>query len=208
MKEQKIDSIRNQPQNTPRLTTSRLRLRRFTPEDLPALFELLQDEEVNTFLPWFPMKTLEEAEQFLYERYLNLYSNPIGYHYAICLKEKDIPIGYIGISDGPSHDLGYGLKKEYWHQGIASEAAEALLKLVKKDGAYPFLTATHDIQNPNSGGVMKKIGMAYRYTYEEQWMPKNQIVHFRMYQIDFDGGKSGTYREYWDKYPNHFVENL
>ena len=49
-------------ENTPTLLTPRLILRRFTPEDAPALFALLRDEEVNTFLPWFPVKTLEEAE--------------------------------------------------------------------------------------------------------------------------------------------------
>ena len=50
-------------ENTPTLLTPRLILRRFTPEDAPALFALLRDEEVNTFLPWFPVKTLEEAQQ-------------------------------------------------------------------------------------------------------------------------------------------------
>lgn len=40
-------------------------LRRFVPEDAPALWELLRDREVNRFLPWFPVETLAEAEKFL-----------------------------------------------------------------------------------------------------------------------------------------------
>lgn len=56
------------PRNTPRLETPRLILRRFVPEDAPALWELLRDREVNRFLPWFPVETLAEAEKFLRER--------------------------------------------------------------------------------------------------------------------------------------------
>ena len=52
-------------ENTPTLQTERLILRRFVPGDAGALFSLLRDEEVNTFLPWFPLTTPEEAERFL-----------------------------------------------------------------------------------------------------------------------------------------------
>lgn len=32
------------------------------------------------------------------------------------------------------HDFGYGLRKEFWHKGIVSEAGKAVIKQVKKDG--------------------------------------------------------------------------
>ena len=47
--------------NTPRLETERLVLRRFTPADLEALFRLMANPVVNTFLPWFPLETRAEA---------------------------------------------------------------------------------------------------------------------------------------------------
>ena len=37
--------------NTPTLETERLILRKFTSQDMDALFLILQDEEVNRFLP-------------------------------------------------------------------------------------------------------------------------------------------------------------
>lgn len=43
------------------LDTERLILRRFKDQDTEALFLLLKDEEVNTFLPWLPVKSLEET---------------------------------------------------------------------------------------------------------------------------------------------------
>ena len=49
------------------LETERLRLRRFTAEDAAAILAIFGDVEANTFLPWFPLKSLEEARQ-LFER--------------------------------------------------------------------------------------------------------------------------------------------
>ena len=53
---------------------------------------------------------------------------------------------------------------------------------MKKDG-LPYITATHDRNNPRSGNVMQKVGMEYCYSYEEQWQPKDFPVVFRMYQL-------------------------
>lgn len=193
--------------NTPTLKTERLILRKFTENDFVALFEIYSDRDVNTYLPWFTLKSMEEAKTFFEERYAKVYAQPCGYRYAICLKSDDIPIGYVNVSTDENHDFGYGLRKEFWHQGIVSEAGKAVIEQVKKDG-FLYITATHDINNPRSGNVMKTLGMSYKYSYEELWQPKNFLVTFRMYQLNFDGNDGRVYKEYWDRYTNHFIENL
>lgn len=55
--------------NTLPLETERLLLRRFTENDLNAFFEIFRDEEVNRFLPWFPVKTMEKARAFYEKRF-------------------------------------------------------------------------------------------------------------------------------------------
>ena len=55
--------------NTPVLKTERLILRKFTEQDIEALFLILQDKEVNQFLPWYPLKDIDEAKRFYKERY-------------------------------------------------------------------------------------------------------------------------------------------
>ena len=176
--------------NTPKLTTERLILRR-----IPALFEILKDEEVNTFLPWFPLLSLVEARVFYEKRYRAVYELPQGYRYAVCRKEDDVPVGYIDIKTDASHDLGYGLKKQFWHRGIATEAGRALLDQAKADG-LPYVTATHDVRNFRSGAVMQRLGMTYRYSYNELVQPKNEHVTFRMYQINFGGDQNFVFRGY------------
>ena len=89
--------------------------------------------------------------------------------------------------------------------GIAAEAARALVEQVRRDG-LPYLTATHDVNNPNSGAVMKKLGMVYQYSYEEQWHPKDIPVLFRLYQMDLDGNSGRPYLRYWEQSRVHMVE--
>ena len=117
---------------TPTLNTRRLTLRKFNENDLEAFYDIFSDKEVNQFLPWFPLKNLDEAKSFYQERYASIYQKKQRYAYAICLKENNTPIGYINIDLDESHDLGYGLKKEYWHQEIVSEAVNPLFNKLKK----------------------------------------------------------------------------
>ena len=164
--------------NTPQLETQRLILRRFTEAD-------------------------REALAFYKERYAPVYAKAQGYAYAICRKEDNVPIGYVNGETEGARDFGYGLRKEFWGQGIVTEASRAVLAQMKEDGV-PFVTATHDRENPRSGRVMQKLGMAYRYSYRELWQPKNRWVTFRMYQMELNGPWP-DYPGYWNRWPCHWV---
>ena len=183
-----------------RMETDRLLLRRFKVSDMEAIYLLFSDKEVNTFLPWYPVKDMNEAKIF-FEKHLK----DKEYCFTICLKEDDYPIGYVHVEEDDSHDFGYALRKEYWHQGIVSEASNAVIEFLKEEG-IPYITATHDKNNPRSGAVMRRIGMKYCYSYKEQWQPKNFLVVFRMYQLNLDGQKNRVYQKYWNLYDEHFIE--
>ena len=84
----------------------------------------------------------------------------------------------------------------FWDMGKVDAARAAGL---------PYLTATHDENNPRSGAVMARCGLTYRYTYRERWMPKDVDVSFRLWQIDLAPDVE-TYRAYWDEHPEHWVD--
>lgn len=193
-------------QNTPTIETERLILRRFREEDIPALYSIYSDREVNTYLPWYPLASYQKAES-LFEEYAAFYRRSRGFRYAVCLKTDNTPIGYVNLSPEGAHDLGYGLSKAFWHRGITFEAACAVVERAKRDG-IPFITATHDINNPRSGGVMRALGMRYQYTYREQWQPKNLPVTFRLYQLNLDGNGERVYWTYWERYADHYIEKI
>ena len=186
----------------PTLTTARLSLRPFSRADLPALFEILADEEANRFLPWFPVRTMGEAEAFYRQRH----EASADLHFAVCPKPEGAPIGYVKLSPEPPYDLGYGLRSACWGRGIASEAVAAALDWARRAAFAPYVTATHDVNNPRSGGVMRRVGMRYAYSYREQWQPKDVSVVFRLYQLSLDGRERPAYPGYWERYPEHFVE--
>ena len=174
--------------NTPFLETERLFLRKFSENDLQDIFLIYSDHEVNRFLPWYPLETMEEAREYLKKDILPEYEKPIAYRYAIEEKATSRVIGYVSLCDIHIEkccaDLGYGLLKTYWNKGIITEAASTVLETAKENG-FARITATHDVNNPASGAVMQKVGMTFRYSYVEQWQPKNFKVIFRLYQIDF-----------------------
>ena len=62
--------------NTPTLETQRLILRKFMQADIEALYQILADKDVNKFLPWEPLKSIDEAKRFYEERYGQIITDP------------------------------------------------------------------------------------------------------------------------------------
>lgn len=194
--------------NTPYLETDRLILRKFNEDDIDFIFQIYANEKVNTYLPWFPITNLEQATAIFTDKYLEYYQVEKGYRYAICLKQDNLPIGYIHVNvDNDSHDFGYGLLDEYWNNGIITEASQEVLKRLQSDG-IKYITATHDRSNSASGKVMKKLGMVYKYSYLEDWQPKDIKVVFRMYQLNFDANDEYIYDRYLKLFANNFIEEI
>lgn len=156
--------------------TPRLVLRPFVEEDADAAFAIYSDRETNTFLPWFPAQTREEAIRLCARHAEESFA------YAICPR-GGTPVGYVHLGKTAPYDLGYALLPAFRGQGYAAEACAAVIAQARADG-LKFLTATHDVSNPASGRVMRRLGMAYRYSYEEFWQPKDRLVTFRLYQLN------------------------
>ena len=63
--------------------------------------------------------------------------------------------------------IGYVLNKDYWNQGLATEATKAVIDLAFEQLGMNKLIAVHDQDNPASGRVMAKSGM--KYSHEEPY---------------------------------------
>ena len=175
-------------ENTPRLETERLILRKFKPEDVWDAFLIYRDKEINRFLPWHPVRSIREMQEFFEKQIFPEYEKEGAYRYALEEKETHQVIGYLKLVQidlqARSGALGYGLRREFWNRGLMIEAARALLSRLREDG-FRVVTAAYDQNNPRSGRVLEKLGMRYIRSYEEQWQPKDFKVTFLLYQIDF-----------------------
>jgi RimJ/RimL family protein N-acetyltransferase len=138
--------------------TDRLLLRPGWIEDAPALFAAIRDEEVVRNLataPW-PYE-MEHARAFLATE-----RGPDDPVMLVLRRTKAAPelIGTIGLAPRPSGDveLGYWIAKPHWDRGYATEAGEAVLAIARHGLRLPKLAASHFLDNPASGRVLRKLG--------------------------------------------------
>ena len=146
--------------NVPTLHTSRLLLRPFTPDDIPELVPLIGAREVAATTRRIPHPyTLAHAEEFIKTSQqgdaLNL---------AIVL-QADLRLLGGGILrpdvDHQHAELGYWIGVPYWGNGYATEAARALARYAFEGLNLHRIYASHTVNNPASGEVLRKIGMKY-----------------------------------------------
>jgi RimJ/RimL family protein N-acetyltransferase len=148
------------------LETPRLLLRRLMPDDLDALYALYSDREIRQYFPDGTDGTLtyEETKEEL-EWFLNGHpDHPELGLWATIHKENGQFIGRCGllpwtIEGRAEVEVAYLLDKNYWQQGLGTEAARAI-----RDYAFGKLGLTRlicmvDPDNLASAKVARNIGM-------------------------------------------------
>lgn len=145
--------------------TERLVLRRFEATDAENMFNnYCNDSDVTKYLRWKAHKSLEDTKSYLDNFVLPDYENEFVYRWAIVLKETNEVIGCIDVVDFDQKkkavELGWVIGKAYWGKGITAEAGMVVRDYLFDEGIVR-VSAHHNIDNPNSGRVMQKIGMVY-----------------------------------------------
>lgn len=161
---------------TVQLETEHLVLRRFVEEDVKPMYNNWASvPEVTKFVTWFPHKNIEET-QVIVKHWVEEYSEPNRYQWAIVLKEIDEPIGSIGVvrqDDKISKaEMGYCIGNAFWHKGYTSEALSCVMEFLFNEVGFNRIAALHDVRNPNSGRVMMKCGMQFEGTHREAGITK------------------------------------
>jgi RimJ/RimL family protein N-acetyltransferase len=146
------------------LETDRLILRHLVPEDLDRLFALYRDPDIRRYFPDGTL-TYEETKEEL-EWFLNGHpKHPELGLWATIHKETDQLIGRCGllpwtIEGQYEVEVAYMIAKEYWGQGLGSEAAGAILQYGFRKLGLSRLICMIDPANRASRRVAEKIGMS------------------------------------------------
>lgn len=169
------------------IETDRLLLRPFKLEDTELAFENWHsDPEVTKYLTWPAKEKVSESEEFIKER-IDSYQDLKTYDWVIHLKDIDEPIGSIGVVDLNENinevEIGYCIGKNWWNQGILTEALKALINFFFEEVKVNRLVAKHDVENPASGRVMEKSGLIYEGTLREAVKNNRGIVDIKEYSI-------------------------
>ena len=153
---------------TQRIETPRLILRRFTMEDDRAMFDnWASDPDVTKFLTW-PAHDNIEISRWVLGDWISHYEEETYYQWAIVPKELGQPIGSISVVSRNDRaelvHIGYCIGKNWWHQGITTEALGAVLDFFFEEVGVNRVETRHDPNNPHSGAVMRKCGMKFEGT--------------------------------------------
>ena len=173
---------------TRRLETERLLLRRFTPDDASAIFHnWASDPEVTKFLTWPPHTSVTVSQKVL-EQWVSAYDNPKYYQWAVTVKDNGTaPMGSISVvqmnEDVQMVEIGYCIGKKWWHQGITSEALQAVIDFLFDEVGANRVQACHDVNNPHSGMVMKKCGMKYEGTLRSAAVNNQGVCDVSIYAL-------------------------
>lgn len=179
---------------TQTIETERLILRQFVPEDAQAMYHnWASDPEVTKYLMWQPHQNEEESGRII-DSWIDKYDEGNYYNWAIELKELGEPIGNISVvaqnDKVRQAHIGYCIGKQWWHQGIMTEALRGVIQYLFSEG-YLRIDSRHNVNNPHSGGVMKKAGMQYEGTLRQNGWDNSGIHDEAYYSIlaeEFTGG--------------------
>nr|WP_263314889.1 GNAT family protein [Mammaliicoccus sp. Marseille-Q6498] len=167
-----------------RMETDRLILRPVTLEDTNALYEYASKLENTTHV--FPThNSIEETKKVIARYYME---SPLG-KYALELKEENKLIGTIDLrvyTDHKKAEIGYVLNLDYSGKGYMTEAANQILSLSFDTMKLNQVYAVHSTINPDSGKLMKRIGMKKIGVMPKNRIHKDKIVDDAYYVITND----------------------
>ena len=145
----------------PLLSTERLVLRCFAPNDAVDVYAYAQSEQVGPMAGWAPHKSLEDSRKVV-ENFIET-----GEVWAIVEKRTGHVIGSIGLHrDGSrriegARQLGYALGEASWGQGYATEACREMLRYAFEELNCPVVSASHFPFNQKIKRVIRKLGFTY-----------------------------------------------
>lgn len=145
------------------IETERLILRRFELSDAEDMFNNWASSKIVTkFMTWQPYESSKDVEGYI-STVIAGYADNSNYNWCIEWKENGQAIGSISVvrmrNDIAEACVGYCLSEKYWRRGIMTEAFTSVIKFLFEEVGVNRITASHNVDNPNSGKVMLKCGL-------------------------------------------------
>ncbi|MDX8291036.1 GNAT family protein [Metabacillus indicus] len=145
------------------ITGEQIFLREMRQEDWLGVHQYASQERSCAFQPWGP-NSEEETKAFVRQVIEDsVKDNRTRYVFAIVSigDKKMIGAGELNVSDWENRagEISYIVNPDYWGQGVATEAANLLIKLGLKEFRLHRIYATCDPENTGSFRVLEKAGM-------------------------------------------------
>ncbi|WP_299998358.1 GNAT family N-acetyltransferase [uncultured Cedecea sp.] len=175
------------------IETARLILRQWQASDLEPFAELNADPDV---MRYFPAPLSREESDNLANRFKNIIEANKGWGFwAVELKTTGEFVGTVGLlhqaerfAFSPCTEIGWRLAKNFWHQGIALEAATCALNFAFNQLYLDEIVAFTAVQNTPSEGLMKRLGMVKQPSFMHPALAVSHVLaKHRLYKITRTG---------------------
>lgn len=141
----------------PHLQGKHVILKALTPDDAPALQELVNDAEVYRYLPTFLFEKKYDNAQTVISR---LYDECIKESLILGIYYNDELCGLAEMYDYRDSihkiSVGYRLLRRFWGQEIATEALGLMIDYLYGETDIEIITASTMVENKASAAVLKK----------------------------------------------------
>lgn len=147
----------------PTVTSSRLVLRPFVPEDVEPLHRIMDDREVMRYFPVADPPPLAKVDKLIQGQLKHWGAHGYGW-WAVERRSDSQLIGWSGLQYLPETDeteVAYLLGRPFWGRGLATEAAQTGLRFGFETLELPAIVAIVHPQNLASQGVIHKLGMSF-----------------------------------------------
>lgn len=152
------------------LETERLVLRRQTAEDAEFILGLMNDPDWIRYIGDRGVHTLDEAQAYIMDGAVAMYSKQGFGLYLIELKEGRTPIGICGLIKRDTLDdvdIGFALAPEFRGKGYAKEAAGATVAYGRDKIGLKRIIAIVSPDNASSIRLLEKLGFYFEETINE-----------------------------------------
>jgi [ribosomal protein S5]-alanine N-acetyltransferase len=142
-----------------RLITERLILRRPVAADAVDIHAYAADPDVTQYMTWQTHQAIGETAEFLADCNRRWESGE-EFCWVVTVKPENRAIGTIACRvEANQADFGYVLHRQYWGQGYATEAAQAVVAWISGLPGMSRIWATCDTENLASARVLEKCGL-------------------------------------------------
>ena len=154
---------------TNQLETKRLILRRFTSDDVSAVYHnWCHDHRVTPYLCWHAHKNESVTKNYI-DTIVERYHRKDMYHWVIERKDDHMLIGEIeaAVIDEVTCKIGYVFSYYTWSHGYASEAAAAVRDYALYTIGLKQMVGDCVLGNEASANVLKRIGLHYDHSFND-----------------------------------------
>ncbi len=154
------------------LRTERLRLRRFTEQDVDNLFQLNSDPGVMRFINGGKPTPRQQVRDEIIPFHLGVYQRDgrFGTWAAEAAPTGEF-LGWFHFRPGPGEgiDLGFRLRRAAWNRGYATEGSRALIRKGFTELGVQRVFAHTMAVNTASRRVLEKSGLLLVRTFHYEW---------------------------------------